>query len=78
MMRLLEFMEDERDKLSMGRLLSFLSFFPASLVLLSLPSEGMLGIYLTAYGVGYLGGKGIDIVASRRGVRSKNVDNPDT
>lgn len=67
MTRMLEFLEDERDKLSMGRLLSFLSFFPASWVLLALPSEGMLGIYLTAYGVGYLGGKGIDIMATRRG-----------
>lgn len=76
MTRLLEFLEDGRDRLSLSRLLSFLSFFPASWVLLELPSEGMLGIYLTAYGVAYLGGKGIDVMVSRRGTRSRNVDGP--
>lgn len=77
-MRLLEFLEDDRDRLSLSRMLSFLSFWPASWVLLKIPTEGMLGIYLTAYGVAYLGGKGIDVMVSRRGVRSKNVDSPDT
>lgn len=74
MTRLLEFLEDDASKLSLSRLLSFLSFWPASWVLLVLPTEGMLGIYLTAYGVAYLGGKGLDAMATRRGLG--NVDNP--
>ncbi len=44
----------------MSRLLCFMSFFPATWALILLPSEGMLGIYLGAYGVGYLGGKALD------------------
>lgn len=78
MTRLLELLEDDASKLSLSRLLSFLSFWPSSWVLLRMPTEGMLGIYLTAYGVAYLGGKGIDVMVSRRGMRSRNVDNPDT
>jgi hypothetical protein len=74
-MRLLEFLEDDRDRLSLSRMLSFLSFWPASWVLLKIPTEGMLGIYLTAYGVGYLGGKGLDAMAARRG-GGLNVDKP--
>ena len=75
MMRLLELLEDSDSKLSLSRLLSFLSFFPATWVLLKMPTEGMLGIYLTAYGVGYLGGKGLDAMAARRG-DGLNVDKP--
>ena len=78
MTRLLEILEDDASKLSLSRLLSFLSFWPSSWVLLRMPTEGMLGIYLTAYGVAYLGGKGIDVMVSRRVMRSRNVDNPDT
>lgn len=78
MTRVLEFFEDDASKLSLSRLLSFLSFWPSSWVLLRMPTEGMLGIYLTAYGVAYLGGKGIDVMVSRRGMRSKNVDDPDS
>ena len=78
MTRLREILEDDASKLSLSRLLSFLSFWPSSWVLLRMPTEGMLGIYLTAYGVAYLGGKGIDVMVSRRVMRSRNVDNPDT
>lgn len=59
--RLIEFFENDNKRLSMTRLLCFLSFIPASYVLLKAPSEGMIGWYLGAYVLGYVGGKGADV-----------------
>jgi len=50
----------------MTRLLCFLSFIPASYVILKEPSEGMLGWYLGAYVLGYVGGKGADVLMKGR------------
>ncbi len=55
-----EVLSSTDGRASMSRLLCFMSFFPATWALILLPSEGMLGIYLGAYGVGYLGGKALD------------------
>lgn len=55
-----QFFEDGSGVLSMTRLLTFMSFWPASAVLLWIPSEGTLGLYLGAYVGGYLGGKALD------------------
>lgn len=69
--RLVEFFEGENQRLSMTRLLCFLSFFPASYVLYKntekINISEILGIYLTAYVLGYVGGKTADIFM-RRGV----------
>lgn len=54
------FFRDGSGNRSMSRLLSFLSFWPASAVLLAMPSEGALGLYLAAYVGGYLGGKALE------------------
>jgi hypothetical protein len=64
--RWIEFFEDDSKRLSMTRLLCFLSFFPASYVLLKSPTEGMLGWYLGAYVLGYVGGKGADVLIKGR------------
>lgn len=64
--RLTEIFEAEDKRLSLSRVLSFLSFWPASWVLLKMPTEGMLGIYLTAFSVAYLGGKGLDAMMTKR------------
>jgi hypothetical protein len=52
-----QFFQDERDRLSMSRLLCFLSFFPASVELFRIDNSDALGWYLGAFVAGYIGGK---------------------
>ena len=59
-MRAVEFFEGARNRLSMMRLTVFLSFWPASYVIITNPTETMLGLYLGAYVIGYIGGKSAD------------------
>jgi len=61
MMRWVEFFEGEDGRLSMTRLMIFLSFFPASMVVLETADENTLGWYLSAYVLGYVGGKLSDV-----------------
>lgn len=56
-MRWVEFFEGEGNRLSMTRLLCFLSFFPASWVVIKDASEETLAWYVGAYVLGYVGGK---------------------
>jgi hypothetical protein len=69
MERLIEFFEGEDGRLSMTRLLCFLSFFPSSYVVIKCvyrPSIDMvLGIYIGGYVLGYVGGKTADIFMKR-------------
>lgn len=60
-MRWVEFFEGDNKSLSMPRLLCFLSFSPATLVLFWLHSETALGIYLSVYVIQYGLGKATDI-----------------
>lgn len=55
-----EFFEADTGRLSMSRLLCFLSFPPATIVLLKNPTAEMLGWYLGAYVLQYVGGKVAD------------------
>lgn len=55
--RWVQFFEGNHNTLSMSRLLCFLSFFPATYVLVQNPSSDMLAWYLSAYAVTYVGGK---------------------
>ena len=64
--RFKEFFEDTDSRLSMSRLLCFLSFFPATFVVLVTLSEDALGWYLGAYVLGYIGGKGADILTNSK------------
>lgn len=49
----------------MSRLLCFMSFWPASWVVISHGGEGTLGWYLGAYVLGYAGGKAVDVAAMK-------------
>lgn len=59
--RVIEFFEGENNRLSMARLLTFLSFIPASCMLVKIGTAEALGYYLGAYVLNYIGGKACDI-----------------
>ncbi len=65
-MRWVEFFEGDDYRLSMTRLLCFMSFFPASWVVMTKGNEGILGWYLSAYVLGYVGGKCADVLGKPR------------
>jgi len=69
-----QFFEDDKSRYSMSRLLCFMSFFPASFVVIKNGGEGALGWYLGAYVLGYVGGKVAD-VTSRKNPEEKPDDN---
>ena len=52
-----DFFRGQSGRLSMTRLLTFLSFIPATYELVRINNEAALGLYLGAYVVGYIGGK---------------------
>lgn len=56
-----EFFEADNGRLSMSRLLCFLSFPPATYVLVKNPTPEMLGWFLGAYALTYVGGKAADM-----------------
>lgn len=58
--RISEFFEGEDKRLSMTRLLAFMSFFPASFVLAISHTDTALGVYLGAYVAQLVGSKGAD------------------
>lgn len=69
-----EFFEDNDGGLSMSRLLCFLSFWPSAyVVVVATPVERstILGLFLGAYAITYVGGKGIDAW------RTANTDRPE-
>ena len=66
-MRVVEFFESEDRRLSMSRLLCFMSFFPATVVVLRDGTEATLSWYLGSFVLGYIGGKGADVIASLKG-----------
>jgi hypothetical protein len=65
-MRWVEFFEGDNRRLSMTRLLCFLSFAPASYVVVTTRSDSVLGWYLSAYVLGYVGGKVSDMLGRPR------------
>lgn len=75
MSRWIELFEGSGRLLSMMRLTVFLSFWPASYVLITHPTENMLLYYLGAYVIGFIGGKGVDtVVANKQLEASGNRD----
>jgi hypothetical protein len=68
--RWIELFEGDNNRLSMARLTMFLSFFPASYVIMTTKTEGTLGWYIGGYVLGYVGGKGMD--ALNNGVSNAN------
>ncbi len=65
--RWVEFYEGDSNRLSMARLLTFLSFFPATYEMIRIDSAEALGYYLGAYVLNYIGGKASDCMKTRRG-----------
>lgn len=59
-MNWLEFFQGDNGRLSMTRLTCFMAFFPASYLLITKGTENMLLYYLSAFVLGYIGGKGFD------------------
>jgi hypothetical protein len=55
-----EMFQNAHGRVSLTRLMFFLSFFPATYIVVKNPTEGMLGLYLGAFAVSYVSGKGID------------------
>lgn len=78
MSRLVEFFEGENQRLSMTRLLSFMSYFPASYVVVTSPSEGMTGWYLGAFAGAYAAGKAADALQNRQRSPTVNAAGPST
>lgn len=56
----IEFFHNNQGQMSMSRLLSFMAFFPATVVLLWVHTAEALIAYMGVYGATYLGGKGFD------------------
>lgn len=70
MTRCWEFFEGDNRRFSMTRLMMFMSFWPASYVVV-VNAKGVnipeiLGIYLGSFVLGYIGGKGADVFMQRR------------
>ncbi len=63
--RSIEFFEGENNRLSMTRLLCYISIFPASYVVVMTKTEATLGWYLGAYVLGYVGGKTADVFGKK-------------
>lgn len=77
--RVCEFFQDDNGHYSMTRLLCFLSFWPASWVVVVNPGEASLGWYLGAYVLGYAGGKAVDVAALKvRGRKVRGEDDSDS
>lgn len=66
-MRWREFFESDDGRGSMTRLLCFMSFLPASIVVVWEHSAETLGWYLSAYVLGYVGGKFSDMLGKPKG-----------
>lgn len=73
MCKLAEFFEDADERLSMTRLLMFLSFVPSSYVVVVNGNEGMLGWYIGGYVLGYVGGKGFDTFGGRNANQTNTI-----
>lgn len=78
MSRIKELFEDDKKQLSMTRLLTFMSFFPASWVVIETQAADTLGWYLGAFAGAYVGGKLADKLGGAKTVNVDNVENAET
>lgn len=72
--RLVQFFESDGGQLSMSRLLAFLSFFPATVVVLSTKTDNALQWYVGAYVTGYVGGKCMDAFMPGEEIKHGDID----
>jgi len=68
--RLPEFLEGENRILSMARLLTLMSWFPATGVVVYLRSTEALSVYLGAFVLNSVANKGIDVYGRKKNVKS--------
>lgn len=61
-----EFFEGENNRYSMARALSFMAWFPSTLVLLYLKTTEALGLYLTAFVLNSIGNKVADKIGAKK------------
>lgn len=71
--RWIEVFEGENNRLSMMRLMVFLSFFPASAVMLSIRNTESLAVYLSAYVGGIVGSKTVDVIGRKKNARTSTT-----
>lgn len=80
-MRWIEFFEAEDGRLSMTRLLCFLSFFVSSYVVFICADKkniaDVLGWYIGGYVLGYVGGRLGDVFTQKKGARHADTAQPD-
>lgn len=69
--RWVEFFEGDNGRLSMTRLLCFLAFGPSTYVVIKTLNPEALGWYLSAFVLGYVGGKLGDAISA---VKTKEKD----
>lgn len=75
---MVEFFQDDNQRGSMSRLLSFLSFFPSTWVVMNTSQEHVetiFGLYVGAFVIGYLGGKTADVFNYRNRLKEKEQEN---
>jgi hypothetical protein len=65
-----EFFHDEKQRLSMSKLTLFMSFFPATIVLLYYHTEYMFSWYISVYALGYAAGKGLNVLGDTKNART--------
>ena len=64
--RWIEFFEGENKRLSMARLLTFISWFPASGILLWVRTTEALSVYLGAFVLNSVANKAIDVQGRKK------------
>lgn len=77
MSRWLEFWEGEGNRLSMARLLQFLAYFPATLVLIYVKTSEALAIYLGAFVLNSIGSKVADKMGAKNVAISESENSGD-
>ena len=66
MQRFVEFWEGDNNRLSMGRLLQFMAYPPATGVMLYIHTTEAMSLYLSAFVFNGVASKGLDVMKGRR------------
>lgn len=69
-MKLLEFFEGENKQLSMGRLLQFLAYPPATGVMIWIHTTEAMSLYISAFVLNGIAGKALDVKGRKNVAKS--------
>lgn len=72
MSRFAEFLEGENRVLSMARLLTFMSWFPATGIVIYLRTTEALSVYLGAFVLNSVANKGIDVYGRKKNAKDNS------